>query len=71
MGKDPDIEVVPHLTSEPALEDSVLLREWMRIALWWVQWLLCEFSEMPPKIEGLGIDPTSYATLAAWQPPLL
>lgn len=68
MGNNPDIEVVPHLTAEPALDGCILLREWMRIALWWVQWLLYEFSEMPPQIERLGIDPRAYEALARWSP---
>lgn len=63
VGKQPYIEVVPHLACEPALESGFLLREWMRIALWWVQWLLYEFSEMPAEIENLGIDGESVRTI--------
>jgi hypothetical protein len=40
----------------------------MRTTLWWVQWLLYDFSEMPPQIDRLGIDLASYRALAEWRP---
>lgn len=69
MGPQPHIEVVPHLSSEPAFEDGLPIRGWLRIAIWWVQWLLYEFSEMPPEIERLGLDIDNLRRIMAWKPP--
>jgi hypothetical protein len=68
-GPQPHIEVVPHLTSEPSFKDRRLVKEWLRVALWWTQWLLYEFSEPPDKIGAVGIDLTQLRTLYDWQRP--
>lgn len=69
MGPNPHIEVIPHLTSEPSFEDRRLVREWLRTAVWWVQWLLYEFSEPPNEIGALGIDLAELVALYGWQRP--
>jgi hypothetical protein len=71
MGKQPHIEVVPHLTSEPSLESRVLIREWLKLAVWWVQWLLYEFSEPPEALSEVGLDLDVLEAVYTWDRPLI
>lgn len=68
-GPNPYIEVIPHLTAEPMIEGRALLREWLKIAIWWTHRLLSEFSEPPPEITRVGIDPERLQAVLDWQPP--
>jgi hypothetical protein len=65
----PHIEVIPHLSSEPAIQENLLLGEWLRVTIFWAQKLLREFSEPPPDIGSVGIDPDALEAIYAWKPP--
>lgn len=69
-GPNPHIEVIPHLAAEPAIEEHLLIREWLRITIFWAQRLLYEFSEMPPDIESVGIDLDALHAIYDWEPPI-
>jgi hypothetical protein len=68
-GPNPHIEVIPHLATEPAIQEHLLLREWLRVTIFWTDKLLREFSEMPPQIERVGIDLDALRSIYAWEPP--
>ncbi len=68
-GPNPHIEVIPHLSSEPTIQENLLLGEWLRITIFWAQLLLHEFSEMPPDIGRIGIDLDALQAIYAWEPP--
>lgn len=68
-GPNPHVEVIPHLTSEPAIQENLLLGDWPRTTIFWAQKLLVEFSEMPPQIEHVGIDLVQLREIYAWEPP--
>jgi hypothetical protein len=68
-GPNPHIEVVPHLLAEPAIQEHLLVREWLRTSIFSGQKLLTEFSEMPPNIGSIGIDLDALDAIYAWEPP--
>ncbi len=68
-GPNPHIEVIPHLAAEPAIQEHLLLREWLRVTIFWTQLFLYEFSEMPPQIEHIGINLDALRAIYAWEPP--
>lgn len=68
-GPDPYIEVTPHLTAEPAFNEYTLLREWLKISIGWIQLLLCEFSELPDDIAGIGVDLSQLRAIVSWESP--
>lgn len=68
-GPNPNIEVIPHLAAEPAIQEHLLLREWLRVTIFWTDKLLREFSEMPPQIERIGIDIDALRAIYDWEPP--
>ncbi|HEV7942871.1 MAG TPA: hypothetical protein VGP17_08740 [Solirubrobacteraceae bacterium] len=68
-GPEPYIEVVPHLTAEPAFNEYTLLREWLKISIGWIQLLLYEFSELPDQIAGIGVDPPQLRKIVSWKSP--
>jgi hypothetical protein len=68
-GPQPHIEAIPHLAAEPMIEEGVLLREWLRVTVFWTEKLLREFSEMPPAIEHVGIDIDALRAIYDWEPP--
>jgi hypothetical protein len=69
-GPDPYMQVIPHLTAEPAFNEYTLLREWLKISIGWIQLLLEAFSEVPDDIGGIGIDPQQLRAMLSWQSPL-
>jgi hypothetical protein len=69
IGPQPHIEVKPLLTAEPAIDDRVLVQQWLKIAVWWIQWQLLEFSEPPDEIAMLGIDLDRHLKVMGWQRP--
>jgi hypothetical protein len=68
-GPDPHIEVVPHLTAEPAFNEYALLREWLKISIGWIQRLLYEFSEVPDELGAIGLDPIRLHSIVSWKAP--
>ncbi len=68
-GPNPYIEVIPHLSSEPAIQENLLLGEWLRITIFWAYKLLSEFSEMSPEVAHVGIDLDALDAIYAWEPP--
>jgi hypothetical protein len=68
-GPNPHIEVIPHVAAEPAIQGHLLIREWLRVTIFWTQKLLREFSETPPQIEHIGIDFDALRAIYAWEPP--
>jgi hypothetical protein len=68
-GPDPRISVIPHLTAEPTFTGRVLMREWLQIVLWWVQWLLYEFSDIPDDLAAVGVDMDRLNAILGWRKP--
>lgn len=69
-GPDPWINVVPHLVCEPMIEGRAFLLEWLKLAVWWTQLLLYEFSEPPDSgMQRLGIDGERFKKVMEWKPP--
>jgi hypothetical protein len=69
QGANPDIQVIPHLLAEPAIQEHLLVREWLRISIFWADKLLREFSETPPQINHVGIDLDALDAIYGWEPP--
>ncbi len=68
-GPDPHVEVKPLLTAEPSFKHLVLMREWLKTSVWWIQQLLYEFSDTPDDISALGIDIDWFETAMRWRRP--
>jgi hypothetical protein len=71
LGPNPEIDVIPHLTAEPMIEERVFLREWLKIAVRWTHGLLSQFSEPPPGIVRLGIDADRLHAILTWERPAM
>ena len=56
-GPNPDIEMNYEVTSYPAFHPQLWLQHWLDITAVTINRLLAEFSEEPPEIEDIGLDP--------------